>query len=270
MSISNKIISVISAICLLGGAACFSVFAAEPLFPSADEDTVTAAEEPAAPAVEPAAPEPAAPIEDPQPADDPIAAEPQPADPTVQPDPGYTDPQPAYEPDPDAGTQPSDGGGDTSYSPTYSDVISDGNFPQPTYTPEVYSQPSAYVDNTQQYNQYLYNTTQAQYDDNYIYVPEYQEPTESLISTPSKSIDTDELTNADWNSIILDLSNGAANTEGGTQTFNFIKDNEEEGDTDMMWLVYVGTVLILLSILLIIFVVVSTSKANAKHEYYYV
>ena len=270
MSIKHRIISIISAVCLLGSAACFSVFAADSLTPSGDEETAPAAVEPTAPAVtenpvvEPAAPEPE-PVQEPiqEPAADPTVVDPQPTDP------GYTDDPTTYAPEYTENPTQQDNG-ETTYSPTYSDVITEENYPQPTYTPpeSYYTQP--YVDTTQQYNQYLYNTTQAEYDDNYIYMPQYEEPTESLISTPPKPINTDELTSADWRSIVLDLSNGTAAAEGGTQSFDFIKDNEEEGDTDMMWLVYLGTVLIIASILLIVYVIVSTSKANAKHEYYYV
>ncbi|MBQ1388800.1 MAG: hypothetical protein IIY78_04145 [Clostridia bacterium] len=274
MSIRNRIISVISAICLLGSAACFSVFAADTMNPSGDEEIAPApaapvVEEPAAPVVEvPATPavtdpvitEPTYPVEEPQQTYEP-PVETQPTEPAPTVDPGYT-----QEPTAQGGDTQATDPGTAAGSYTYSDLINDTNYPQPTYNPPA----TPYADTTtEQYNQYLYYSTQAQYDDNYIYVPEYQEPTESMISTSSKTIDTDELTNSDWNSIILDLSNGAANTAGGTQTFDFIKDNEEEGDTDMSWLVYVGSILLIAAFLLITYVIVSTSKANAKHEYVY-
>lgn len=258
MKLKHKIISVISAVCFLASLACYSAYAAELLSaPSKDEDTGYT-EQPDPGYTEPVTPDPG--YTDP-----------------VTPDPGYTE-EPVYSADPEPTYSDYTGYDDPSeyypddgdYSATYSDVISDGNFPQPdVYTP-VYSAPT-YVDNTQQYNQYLANQYQAQYDDNYIYVPEYEEPTESLVSTSSKVIDTDELTKEDWGSIMLDLSNGNLDTTGA-QTFNFIKENEEQGDTNMMWLVYLGTSLILASVLLIIFVIVTTSKANAreKEEYYYI
>ena len=124
---------------------------------------------------------------------------------------------------------------------------------------------STYVDNSYQYNQYIYNTTQAQYDDNYIYVPQYEEPTESLVQTESKSIDTDELSQSDWKAIMLDLSNGSRDgSNGDAKTFSFIKDNETEGDSDMMWMVYLGTALILASIFLVIFVIVSSTKEKPR------
>lgn len=260
VKIKLRVISAISALCFLGSIACFSAFAAEMLDkPSGDED-VGYTEQPAEPiAEEPVTPEPYVP--------EPV--EPEPTDPGyvdsgyVEPDPGYvdseiTEPDPGYE-DPSYTSEPD-------YSAAYSDLISDGNFPQPDVSTAV----STYVDNTQQYNQYIANQNMAQYDDNYIYIPEYEEPTTSLVTTASKVIDTDELTGDDWDSIILDLSNGNLDNDG-TKTFSFIKDNEAEGDTDMMWMVYLGTALIIVSVLLIIFVIVTTTKANSKtQDYYYV
>ena len=269
MKLKHKIISVISALCFLGSSACYTAFAAELMrAPSGDEDTGY---------TEPVTPDPGY--------TEPVTPDPGYTEP-VTPDPGYTDPgttdpgyteEPSDDPsyyDPTYSEDPGYDGGDysgTDYSPTYSDVISDGNYPQPVVSTPVYSSP-AYVDNTQQYNQYIANQYQAEYDDNYIYIPEYEEPTESLVSTSSKVIDTDELTQDDWSSIMLDLSNGNLGDAANAQTFNFIKDNEDTGDTDMMWLVYLGTALILASILLIVFVIVSTAKAKSKEteEYYYV
>ena len=250
MKLHLKIISALSAVCLLGSIACFSAVAAEVLsHPSGDEEYT---EQPAA---DPTTAEPVTP--------DPGSTDPGYTEP-VDPDPGYTEPtDPGYtesyptENDPgydDPGYETSSEG---TYSATYSDVISEGNFPQPTADPTPEIIVSTPVD-TQQYNQYIYNNNMAEYDDNYIYMPEYTEPTESLISTTSKIIDTDELTKSDWDSIILDLSNGTADTNGA-QTFSFIKDNEEEGDTNMMWLVYLGTALIIASVLMVVFVIVTTS-----------
>ena len=253
-----RIISVIAALCFLGSVACFSAVAAEMLAePSGDEEPIYT--DP----VEPVTPEPV----DPGPVT-PEPVEPEPyvpeytestytEDPTTYEDPtDYEDPTISYDPN------------EPDYNSAYESLISEGNFPQPNeYVAPV---SSTYVDNTQQYNQYIENQYNAQYDDNYIYVPEYEEPTTSLVATASKIIDTDELTGDDWDSIILDLSNGNLDA-GGTQTFSFIKDNDAEGDTDMMWLVYLGAGLIVAAVLLVIFVIVSTIKADsASKEVYYV
>ena len=263
MKIRNKIISVISAVCFLASVACYSAYAAELLKqPSKDEDySYTEPVTPDPGYTEPVTPDPGytEPV-----TPDPVYVDPEP----VTPDPGYT--ESTYNEDPsyvDPGYEDPTYTSEGEYPATYSDVISEGNFPQPE-TP-VYSMP-AYTDNTAQYNQYIANQYQAQYDDNYIYVPEYEEPTQSLIPTESKVIDTDELTKDDWNSIMLDLSNGSLDGTEGAQTFNFIKENDEEGDTDMMWLVYLGTALILASILMVVFVIVTSTKASSKdQEYYY-
>ena len=283
MNLKNKLICIASAFCILGSITCFSAFAADFITqPSLDEEQPVA-EAPAVtvdpgyteqPAVDPApSPDPVVPE---QPAPDPVYVEPtepqtyNPVDSQTY-DPGVTaSVEPTVPTDPDPGVYTDPNAGQPTYSATYNELISEGNFPQPTYsaTEPLYDGTTAYVDNTQQYNQYIYNTYQAEYDDNYIYVPEYEEPVESMISTTSKVIDTDELTNDDWDSIMLDLSNGTIDSKGA-QTFAFIKENEEEGDTDMMWLVYLGTVLIIAAILMIIFVIVSTIKENTKVEYFY-
>ena len=47
--------------------------------------------------------------------------------------------------------------------------------------------------------------------------------------------------------------------------------NPEKGDSNMMWMVYLGTALIIASILMVIFVFVTMGKENAKNkEFYYV
>ncbi len=257
----------ISALCFLGSLACYSAFAAEMMQKSSGDEEQPAAADPVPADPEPVAPEPVTP--DPGYVD-PVEPEPEPTEPEPA-DPGYTE-STVYEPD------PVESGGETQDPETgsYTEQGSDSPFASyPEYTSDVNSlttdtTTSTYVDNTEQYNQYIANTNQAQYDDNYIYVPEYEEPAQPLINTTSKIIDTDELTNDDWQSIMLSLSNGDLTENDGTQTFAFIKDNEEEGDTNMMWMVYLGTALIIASILMIIYVVVSTTKANSKeHEYYY-
>ncbi len=247
------IISIISAICCLGSIACFSAVAAETLNRPSGDDEYPAAVEPVAPTapVEPTTPEPYVPA-------DPTPEPYVPEEPIVsyEPEPYYestptTDPQEYQEP----------ATSEYTYSATYSDVISEGNYPQPTvsYQTQSYTDyTTSYVDNSYQYNQYVYNTYQAQYDDNYIYIPEYEEPAESLVNTASKVIDTDELTNDDWHSIMLDLSNDNIKKSKGTQTFDFIKDNTEEGDSGMLWLVYAGVAMIFTSAFMVIFVIVSS------------
>lgn len=71
------------------------------------------------------------------------------------------------------------------------------------------------------------------------------------------------MTNDDWHKIMLDLSDGNVK-EGNTKTFNFIKNNDQEGDSSVEWMLYVGVVLILMSVLTISFVVITTNKANEK------
>lgn len=259
MKRTHKILCVIAALCIICSAACFSAYAAEMLYhPSSDEEDTAPA--------------------DPVPAD-PGYTDPAPYDPgyteSVWEDPGYTDPVVSEEPvvptdpaEPDYGEEPqepdpSEGG--ESYSPTYSDLISEGNFPQPSVSSAA---PATVADNAAQYNQYIINNNNAQYDDNYIYTPEYEEPVESLISIEGRTVDTDELTGDDWESIMLGLSEDEIkNVPVDAQTFNFIKDNKEEGDVDMMWIVYLGAGLITAAVLIIIFVIVSTSKAKAKESY---
>ena len=53
-------------------------------------------------------------------------------------------------------------------------------------------------------------------------------------------------------------------TEKATQTFNFIKNNTEEGDTSVDWMLYLGIVLIFMAMLTVVFVVITTNKANDK------
>lgn len=281
MKLKLRLISVLSALCILGSIACFSAFAAELMNAPSGEDGAVTADPVEQPATDPI-------VADPAPATDPVVVDPAPATDPVTVDSGTYEPPvtsvaedpvesynpgtttSAYEPDPGYSENPGETSAvsESTYSATYSDVISEGNFPQPVVSTYV-DTPTVFIDNSEQYNQYIANTYQAQYDDNYIYVPEYEEPTESLISTPAKVIDTDELNNDDWHSIMLDLSAGNMDAGDGTMTFNFIKENNEEGDSDMMWLVYLGTILIIAAILMVIYVIVSTGKAKEK-EYYYV
>ena len=76
-------------------------------------------------------------------------------------------------------------------------------------------------------------------------------------------MDTDELTKDDWNKIMLALSDGDV-AQSDTQTFNFIKNNVEEGDTSVDWMLYLGIVLIFMAVLTVAFVVITTNKANDK------
>lgn len=265
MSIKLRILCVISALCFLGSVACFSGYAAECLYnPSGDEEIPA----------EPSYVEPVPSYTEPVPSyTEPDPSEPVPSYPTSYP----------VDPDPSSGEVSQDPGtvsqdpvstdpGEVSQNPgeedptnsevTTSDVISDGNFPQDTS--------SSYVDNTSEYNQYISNTNNAQYDDNYLYIPSYTAPEEKLIETSSKSVDTDELTAEDWARIMLDLDNGNSSGGGnnsGSKTFSFIKDNIEEGDTSIEWMLYLGVALILLSIFTVIFVIISTSNSKRKFDF---
>lgn len=264
MTLKLRVVAMLSALCFLGSTACFAAAAADALYsPSGDEEQ-PAAEEPVY--VDPT-PEP---TYEPEPV---VSYEPEPVvsyepEPEVPEDPGYTESVPEYQP---VTSVPEDEPVDSEpiYSGTYSELIGENNFPQPlestvSQQPDYGTTTSVYTDNTVQYNQYIYNTNQQQYDDDYIYIPEYEAPAESLVNTSSKTIDTDELTKDDWRSIMLDLSRGDID-ESGAKTFNFIKENDEEGDSNMMWMVYAGVALILASIVMILFVIVSASKE--KYSY---
>ena len=266
MTAKMKILCAVSALCVLGSIACFSGYAAEMLpKPSGEEYT-----EPADPGyTDPGYTDPG--YTDPGYTDpgytDPGYTNPGNTDPGNT-DPGYTDPgntdpgntDPGYtEPDPsysDPGYEEPQST-DQEYTPAYSEVISEGNYPQPDTT-------TSYVDYTSQYIAYTY---EAEYDDDYYYVPTYTEPAESLIEVESEAIDTDELTADDWKSIMLDLEQG--NISDGTKTFNFIKNNEDtDSDNSLMWMLYLGTGLITIAIFLVIFVVISTKKANKSFKKY--
>lgn len=263
-----RILSAIASLCFLGSIACFSGYAAEFMNNPSGEEV---------PAVDPGYVDPGVPTVDPG---------------YVEPDPGYVDPGTTtstyVDPNPgyvDPGTTTStyvdpnpgyvDPGTATS---TYVDPNPGYVDPNPGYVTSEYSyQPynydnysyynttSYYMDYNSQYTQYIENTYQAQYDDNYYYVPSYTAPAESLIEVSSKPVDTDELTRDDWHKIMMDLSNGNVK-ESNTQTFNFIKENVVEGDTSVEWMLYVGIVLILMSLFTVVFVVISTNKAKDNSQ----
>lgn len=239
MSIKLRVLCIAAALCFLGSIACFSGYASEVLAqPSGDEEYV----EPTVP--EPTVPEPVNPEPvDPAPVDpEPVDPEPVVSDPVYS-EPGYEDPsntESSFEEPYDPSSE---------YMPEYSEVTSDGNYSQ--------TDVSSYIDYASQYIAYTYSAT---YDDNYYYVPSYTEPTQSLIDISSKEVDTDELSSDDWKNIILDLEQG--NITDGTKTFNFIKNNETEGDTSIDWMLYLGMGLIVLAIIIVIYVIISTQKAN--------
>ena len=56
----------------------------------------------------------------------------------------------------------------------------------------------------------------------------------------------------------------------GTKTFNFIKNNAENdgSDNSLMWMLYLGMGLITIAIFIIIYVVISTKKANKSFRKY--
>ena len=230
MSVKTRILCAVSALCFLGSVACFSGYAAELLNkPSGDEYT-----EPADPGYT-----------------DPGNTDPGNTDPGVT-DPGTTEPDTSYS---DPGYE--DPGTTSEYTESYGEVVSEGNYTQPDV-----QQP--YVDYASQYIAYTY---EAQYDDNYYYVPTYTEPTESLIEVESEVMDTDELTSDDWKSIMLDLEQG--NMADGTKTFNFIKNNKEtEEDYSLMWMLYLGMGLIIAAVFIILFVVISSNKAKKNFKKY--
>lgn len=273
MTLKLRVITMLSALCFLGSTACFAAAAADALYsPSGDEEQPVAEEPVYTDPTPTPAPEPE-PTYEPEPV---VSYEPEPTvsyepEPNVPEDPGYTESVPEVQPAESVPeynpAEPTDS--EPIYSGTYSDLIGENNFPQPlestvSAAPDYGTTTSFYVDNTEQYNQYIYNTNQQQFDDDYIYIPQYEAPAESLVNTSSKVIDTDELTKDDWRSIMLDLSHGDMD-DSGAKTFNFIKENNEEGDTNMMWMVYTGVVLILASIVMILFVIVSASKE--KYSY---
>lgn len=257
-------------ICVIGAAACFSGYAAELINLPSGEDPNAVAAEPAAPITEPVTPgytEPVAPTEPV------IEPTPAPADPgytePVEPvTPSYTESVPSvYEPVDPGYTDPGyvdPGYTDPNYGSTTTAVASEYTYQPENYNNySYYDTNSFYMDYNSQYTQYIENTYQAQYDDNYYYVPSYTAPEESLIETSSKEVNEEELTNDDWHKIMLDLSDGNVK-EGNTKTFNFIKNNDQEGDSSVEWMLYVGVVLILMSVLTISFVVITTNKANEK------
>ena len=260
MSIKLRILCVISALCFLGSVACFSGYAAEIFYHSSGDEEVPA--DPGYVEPEPVYPDPEPVYPDPEP----VTPNPDPGtvsqDPVVDPTQSTVSQEPTYSDPGTVSTEPADPNNvsqdPSNSSPTVSDVISDGNYPQDTF--------STRIDDASEYNQYIENINQAKYDDNYLYIPSYTAPTEKLIETSSKIVDTDELTAEDWAKIILDLDDGNI-SDDGSKTFSFIKDNEEEGDTSIEWMLYLGVALIVLSIFTVIFVIISTSKANEKFNY---
>ncbi len=121
---------------------------------------------------------------------------------------------------------------------------------------------SSYSDYTE-YGSYV-NPYSSTYDDDYVYVTsETIAEDAELIDNSSKALDTDELTEDDWAAIMLALEDGSESTDG-TGTFNFIKENEEEQDQTVDWMLYVGVALIIAAVFVVAFVVISTSKAMKK------
>lgn len=272
MTIKLRVLCVISAICFLASTACLTGYATEML------DRYTGDDEPIVD-IEPAPDPTPDPVPVPDPTPDPVPDPTPDPVPDPTPDPGYSEVIPStVEPPVDSEVINSDpnyivsdptnsdvvtsvpsedvSGGEDVSQLTPSDLISDGNFPQEDTSSVIVVDP--YVDYA---SQYIANTQSAWYDDNYVYVPTYTAPAQDLVDTTSKEIDTDELTKDDWATIMLDLQEGNIGGDG-TNTFNFIKNNESQGDTSIAWMLYVGVALILVSIFLVIFVVLSTKKAT--------
>lgn len=269
MTIKMKVLCVLSAISFLVSTACFSAYAAELLDrASADEEPGTAYEEPT---VDPTP----GPVTDPTP-DPGYESDPNPnPNPNPAPDPSYES-DPGYEPDPgytSENTWNSEPDYNNSYNSEYPGDTTDNEASQFTssellnesiFSQEGENEENSFVDYNQYNSSNYVNPYSAIYDDNYVYVPSYTEPEQSLIDTSSKQVNTDELTQDDWAKIMLDLEAGNI-SDDGTQTFNFIKQNDEVGDTSIAWMLYLGVGLILLSIFLIIYVVISTKKDNRKY-----
>lgn len=250
MPIKLRILCIISAVCFLASTACLTGYAVEMMDRYSGEDDVPVEPVPDVSYTEPI-PEPEPnpePIPEPNP--EPSYIEPEPVDPNPEPTSSYSESEyipsdPGYTDSSEVINNPS--------QVTPGDLISEGNYPQAGTS-------STYIDYT---SQYIANTYSAVYDDNYVYIPSYTEPEQSMINTSSKHIDTDELTSDDWATIMLNLEEGNI-SDDGTKTFNFIKQNEEQGDTSISWMLYLGVGLILLSVFLIIFVIISTKKAASR------
>lgn len=254
MTIKLKVLCVVSALSFLASTACFSAYAAELLDRrSGDEEPYVSTEPTPEPPVQP----------------DPIVSyEPDPIvsyepDPIVsyEPDPVVSTPESTIEPGSE-GDDPNEPG-ENSSEITYSDLITESNFPQGGVSGESQNTVSNYNDYNQN-NNYV-NPYSTVYDDNYVYVPSYTEPEQDLIDTSSKVINTDELTKDDWAKIMLDLEKGNV-TDDGTKTFNFIKENDEVADTSIAWMLYLGMGLILLSIFTVIYVIISTNVTIRKNK----
>ena len=270
MSFKTRIICAVSALCLMGSAACLSAYAAE-LFEqkSGDEYTEPADQGNTDPGyTDPGYTDPG--VTDPGYSDpgytdpgysDPGSTDPGNTSPSYS-DPGYSDPGSTDPGNSDPGYS-NPGGTDQGAASEYSGET--GNGSEGSYVPPEQPAVTSYVDYTSQYIAYTY---EAQYDDNYYYVPTYTEPAESLIEVESEVIDTDELSADDWKSIMLDLEQG--NITDGTKTFNFIKNNNDEtgDDNSLMWMLYLGVGLIMAAVFLLIFVVLSTNKENNRMRKY--
>lgn len=258
MTVKLRALCVVSALSFLASLTCFSAYAAELLDRYSGDDDVYSSYEPVPDPTPQPDPEP-----DPTPQPDPNP-DPEP-DPTPQPDP---DPQPdptvSGEPDPVVSGDPDPTVSNTgSNSPTVSDLIDDSNFPS-NNTSIIYSSTVSDYNDYNQNGGYV-NPYTTSYDDNYVYVPSYTEPEGNLIDTSSKVINTDELTNDDWAKIILDLEKGNI-SDDGTKTFNFIKENNAQGDTSIIWMLYLGFGLIALSIFTVTFVIISTNVTMRRSK----
>lgn len=245
MTVKLRILSVVSALTFLASAACFTAYAAELL------ENRTRDEDPVVPAVSDV---PVDPIVSYEPSPD-VSYEPEP-DVSYEPEPDVS-----YEPSPDVSQDD-----ESTYSYTYSELITESNYPQVTS-----SQVESYYGTVSDYNDYNQNNNYVNpystvYDDNYVYVPSYTEPENNLVNNGSKIIDTDELTKDDWAKIVLDLEKGNVSGDG-TQTFNFIKDNDTKEDTSIAWMLYFGIGLIIVAVFTVMYVIISTSKVKRREKF---
>ncbi|MDE7389815.1 MAG: hypothetical protein K2M82_02600 [Lachnospiraceae bacterium] len=253
MTVKLKFLCVISAISFLASLACFAGYAAELNGERVgDEDTPTVSVDPA----------PDVPVDPGY--TDPVYSEPTYVDPVVS-DPGYVEPDPGMSSDiggddPMVSVPGTDIGGTSEpidiAEPSLSTDVDNSQVDIDGTTTSVSSDYTDY----NQYNSYYQNPYNAVYDDNYVYVPSYTEPTESLVNNSSKIINRDELTADDWKRIMLDLNDGNVSGGNGNLTFNFIKENDEQGESSVEWMLYLGATLIFVSVAIVVFVVLTSSK----------
>lgn len=124
----------------------------------------------------------------------------------------------------------------------------------------------SYEDNNsyENYNENDYNNS---YDDNSDYgynSDDYQAPSEVDLYKTDGNVDNPELSDSDWNSIALSLQNAEDADDG--DDFNFIKKNNSSSDNGL-WMLILGTVLVILSIAGIAYVAITYLNKKRKFAY---